>query len=91
MKYVVVFLSLYCLLVPDTTVGNRFIRLLSRSMCVCVRAGSVFAAPGGAVFAGLHSVYMYGGLVLFGGYMLYDTQKIVHHAENDVKYDPINR
>ena len=33
---------------------------------------------------------MYGGLVLFGGYLLYDTQKIIHHAENMPYYDPVN-
>lgn len=50
----------------------------------------MFAAPGGAVFSALHTVYMYGGLVLFGGFLLYDTQKIVHHAEHDHHYDPVN-
>lgn len=53
--------------------------------------GGMFASPGGAVFSGLHTIYMYGGLVLFGGFMLYDTQKIVHHAENDHHFDPVNR
>jgi FtsH-binding integral membrane protein len=52
--------------------------------------GGMFAAPGGAVFSALHTVYMYGGLVLFGGFLLYDTQKIVYHAEHDHHYDPIN-
>jgi FtsH-binding integral membrane protein len=52
--------------------------------------GGLFASPGGALFSGLHAVYMYGGLVLFGGYLLYDTQKIVHHAENQSYYDPVN-
>ena len=56
---------------------------------VCV--GGMFAAPGGAVFSGLQAVSMYGGLVLFGGFMLYDTQKVIHHAEHDRTYDPINR
>ena len=53
--------------------------------------GGLFASPGGALFSGLHTIYMYGGLVLFGGFMLYDTQKIVYHAQNDHHYDPINR
>ena len=29
-------------------------------------------------------------LVLFGGFLLYDTQKIVYHAEHDHHYDPVN-
>ena len=51
----------------------------------------MFAAPGGALFSGLYAIYMYGGLVLFGGYLLYDTQKIIHHSERDAAYDPVNR
>lgn len=52
--------------------------------------GGLFATPGTAVFSGLHAIYMYGGLVLFGGYLLYDTQKIIHHAETQSYYDPVN-
>lgn len=50
----------------------------------------MFASPGGAVFSGLHAIYMYGGLVLFGGFTLYDTQRIVHNAETESYYDPVN-
>lgn len=52
--------------------------------------GGIFASPGTALFSGLHAIYMYGGLVLFGGFLLYDTQKIIHHAEHDHHYDPVN-
>ncbi|XP_071042252.1 growth hormone-inducible transmembrane protein isoform X2 [Parasteatoda tepidariorum] len=65
--------------------------------------GVVFAASLGSMFlpattalgAGLYSISMYGGLVLFGGFLLYDTQRIVRMAESYPlyaykPYDPIN-
>ena len=56
--------------------------------------GSAFLPPTTALGAGLYSVALYGGLILFGGFLLYDTQRIVHKAENTPKhltYDPINQ
>lgn len=61
--------------------------------------GSMFFSPVSALGAGLYSVSMYGGLILFSGFLLYDTQRIVAQAERysttpemygAKPYDPIN-
>lgn len=60
--------------------------------------GSMFLPPTTALGAGLYSFAMYGGLVLFGLFLLYDTQKIIYRAEtaplisygNQRSYDPVN-
>lgn len=57
--------------------------------------GSMFLPPTSAFGAGLYSVAVYGGLVLFSMFLLYDTQKVVKRAETHPyygvqKYDPIN-
>ncbi|XP_030373452.1 growth hormone-inducible transmembrane protein [Scaptodrosophila lebanonensis] len=56
---------------------------------------SMWLPPTTAVGAGLASMSLYGGLILFSGFLLYDTQRIVHNAElhpehSKVRYDPIN-
>eukprot|EP00300_Choanocystis_sp_HF-7_P042037 c8814_g1_i1.p1 GENE.c8814_g1_i1~~c8814_g1_i1.p1 ORF type:complete len:294 (+),score=55.16 c8814_g1_i1:47-928(+) len=38
----------------------------------------------------MESAVMYGGLILFSGFVMYDTQKIVHKAKYNQQYDPIN-
>lgn len=48
-----------------------------------------------AIGASLASLSLYGGLILFSGFLLYDTQRIVKAAESYpehgyVRYDPIN-
>lgn len=57
--------------------------------------GSMFLPPTGALGAGLYSISLYGGLLLFSGFLLYDTQRIVRKAETHspyavIPYDPIN-
>ncbi|KAH8278689.1 hypothetical protein KR018_006954 [Drosophila ironensis] len=56
---------------------------------------SMWLPPTTAVGAGLASMSLYGGLILFSGFLLYDTQRIVHAAEMHPQYshrlfDPIN-
>ena len=56
---------------------------------------SAFLPPTTALGASVMSIALYGGLVLFSGFLLYDTQKIIHRAENHpngwgvAKYDPV--
>lgn len=61
--------------------------------------GSMFLPPSTALGAGLYSMSIYGGLILFSAFLLYDTQRIVAQAERYPQYpeaqgvrpyDPIN-
>jgi len=57
--------------------------------------GSMFLPPTTALGAGLYSLSVYGGLILFSGFLLYDTQRIIRAAEGYPLYaphpfDPVN-
>ena len=59
--------------------------------------GSMFFPPTSSLGLGLYSIVMYGGLILFGAFLLHDTQRIIRHAESvphpsyGMKpYDPVN-
>ncbi|XP_064632160.1 growth hormone-inducible transmembrane protein-like [Lineus longissimus] len=57
--------------------------------------GGMFLPPTTALGAGLYSISIYGGLVLFGMFLLYDTQRIIKKAETYpvygmAPYDPVN-
>lgn len=43
--------------------------------------GSMFLPPTTALGSGLHAMALYGGLILFSMFLLYDTQKIIKRAE----------
>ena len=38
----------------------------------------------------LFNIWLYGGLVLFSAFVLYDVQKLVHKAKTRAVFDPIN-
>ncbi|CAB0038446.1 unnamed protein product [Trichogramma brassicae] len=64
----------------------------------CSSIGTMFLPPTTAMGAGLHSIALYGGLILFSMFLLYDTQRIIKRAEttpnygysNVAPFDPIN-
>ena len=58
-------------------------------------SGSMFLPPTTALGAGLYSLSVYGGLLLFSGFLLYDTQRIIRAAEvyplyTPHPFDPVN-
>jgi len=62
---------------------------------LAANVGALFLPPTTAIGAGLASIVMYGGLVLFSGFLLYDTQKLVKKAETYPVYasrpfDPVS-
>ena len=70
--------------------------MLCAGIVFCASIGSAFLPPTTAMGAGLYSVAMYGGLILFGAFLLYDTQKIINKAERHPvgwgaqPFDPVN-
>jgi growth hormone-inducible transmembrane protein len=73
-------------------------KFLNMAGPLAIGMGLVFASSIGAMFLpptttlglSLYSVYMYGGLVLFSGLLLYDTQKITYKAEHSQHFDSVN-
>lgn len=57
--------------------------------------GSMFLSPTSKIGLGLYGISLYGGLLVFSGMLLYDTQKTIkkaelHPAYSMAPYDPIN-
>lgn len=82
--------------VAATAPSDKFLNMAGP---LSVGLGLVFASSIGGVFfppttklgVSLYSISIYGGLILFSLFLLYDTQKIVHRAENSMHFDPVNQ
>ncbi|XP_022092876.1 growth hormone-inducible transmembrane protein-like [Acanthaster planci] len=64
-------------------------------MVIAASIGGMFFAPTTALGSGLYAISTYGGLILFGGFLLYDTQLIIKRAEthpimSQRSFDPVN-
>lgn len=88
-------LSLTAACAPDEkflTWGGPLSLALGGICVACI--GGMFVPASSAVAPAINSLVTYGGLVIFGGFMLYDTQKIIKNAEISTysgrRYDPIN-
>lgn len=54
----------------------------------------VIPATAARTLAFTENIWLYGGLAVFGGFTLYDVQKVLHHARlaerGIIKKDPVN-
>lgn len=63
---------------------------LGLGLVVLTSLGSAFLPVSAAARGTLHVVSMYGGVALFGCFVLYDTQRVIRAAEVQPVFDPIN-
>ncbi|KAI8618000.1 inhibitor of apoptosis-promoting Bax1-domain-containing protein [Chytriomyces sp. MP71] len=85
--------------IAATSKSDRYLYLggpLFGGLCIVALSslGTLFLPVTSAALPLLYSVSLYGGLALFGGFVLYDTQKVIQHgqraAQGLVKRDPVN-
>ncbi|KAI8829433.1 inhibitor of apoptosis-promoting Bax1-domain-containing protein [Chytriomyces cf. hyalinus JEL632] len=85
--------------VAATSKSDRFLYLggpLFGGLCIVAVSslGAAFLPATSVAMPWLYSISLYGGLALFGGFVLYDTQKVIKHGQlaskGVVKRDAVN-
>lgn len=81
--------------VAVTAPSEKFLNMagplaLGLGLVFAASVGGMFLPPTTRLGLGLYSVSVYGGLVLFSMFLLYDTQRIVKKAEHSMHFDPVN-
>ncbi|CAH8575714.1 unnamed protein product [Schistosoma intercalatum] len=74
-------------LVAVTAPSDRFINwggplAIGLGVVFVSSVGSMFLSPVSRLGSGLASISLYGGLLLFSGFLLYDTQHVIRRAES---------
>ncbi|CAL8076111.1 unnamed protein product [Calicophoron daubneyi] len=74
-------------LVAASAPSDRFLNwggplAIGLGVVVVSSLGSMFLSPMSRIGSGLMSVSLYGGLLLFSGFLLYDTQMVIRRAES---------
>ncbi|CAH8577687.1 unnamed protein product [Heterobilharzia americana] len=74
-------------LVAATAPSDRFLKwggplAIGLGVVVVSSLGSMFLSPVSRLGSGLASISLYGGLLLFSGFLLYDTQHVIKRAES---------
>lgn len=73
-------------LVATSAPSDRFLHwggplAIGLGVVVISSLGSMFLSPVSRLGSGMALVSLYGGLLLFSGFLLYDTQMVIHRAE----------
>ncbi|KAJ3393448.1 hypothetical protein HDU84_001938 [Entophlyctis sp. JEL0112] len=85
--------------IAATSKSDRFLYMggpLFAGLCIVALSSlsTIFLHATSAALPFLHSLSLYGGLAVFGGFVLYDTQKVIKHgqlaSQGAARRDPVN-
>ncbi|KAA0196428.1 Growth hormone-inducible transmembrane protein [Fasciolopsis buskii] len=80
--------SMGCGVVCQRTHAVRLAIFLTPICWLVLFSGSMFLSPVSRIGSGMAAISLYGGLLLFSGFLLYDTQLVVRRAESHPAPNP---